>query len=204
MEVESMRTLRLVLLVSALLASALRAQPPRVVVPDVAMEDQFEKAHDVRHHRGAVVVLIYGDRASADANRALGEQLHVAFHPSAKGQPPARARTAAVSPLAGAASSPEVVAVPVACIGKVPQLVRRIIRGQIKGGAPEVPVWLDFEDLMKTQFPFKAGVPNVVVLDTQGRYRYAAAGTPTRDGMEKLLQAIEGYRREAVTAAAPK
>ena len=194
-----MRTLRLALFVCAILASAVRAQPTRVVVPDVAMQDQFEKVHDVRHHRGSVVILIYGDRTSADANRTLGEQLHVAFHPAAKGQPPARARTAPVVPIAGAASSPEVVAVPVACIGKVPQLVRRIIRGQIKGGAPEVPVWLDFEDVMKSQFAFKAGVPNVVVLDTQGRYRYAAAGTPTREKMEKLVQAIEGYRREAVT-----
>ena len=44
-------------------------------------------------------------------------------------------------------------------------------------------------------------MPNVVVLDAQGRYRYAAAGVPTREGMEKLMQAIEGYRREAVLAA---
>ena len=182
------------------LASALNAQTPRVVVPDVAMQDQFEKAHDVKHHRGSVVVLIYGDRASATANRALGEQLHVAFHPTAKGQPPAKARTAPVTPIAGSATSPDVLAVPVACIGKVPSLVRSIIRSQIKGGAPEVPVWLDFEDTMKTQFGFKAGVPNVVVLDTQGRYRYAAAGVPTREGMEKLVGAIEGYRREAVVA----
>src|SRR5947209_11741641 len=122
-----MRTLRLALFACAMLASALWAQTSRVVVPDVAMQDQFEKAHDVRHHRGSVVVLIYGDRASADANRTLGEQLHVAFHPTAKGQPPERARTAPVSAIPGAASSPEVVAVPVACIGKVPQLVRRII-----------------------------------------------------------------------------
>jgi len=85
-------------------------------------------------------------------------------------------------------------------------LVRRLIRSQIKSGAPEVPVWLDFEDAMKTQFAFEAGVPNVVVLDTLGRYRYryAAAGVPTREGMEKLVQAIEGYRREAVAATVPK
>jgi hypothetical protein len=195
-----MRSFRFALFGCVILASALRAQTPRVVVPDVAMEDQFEKAHDVKHHRGSVVVLIYGDRASANANRALGEQLHIAFHPTAKGQPLARARTAPVVPIAGAATSPDVLAVPVACIGKVPLLVGRLIRGQMKSGSPEMPVWLDFEDTMKTQFGFKAGVPNVVVLDTQGRYRYAAAGTPTREGMEKLVRAIESYRREAVAA----
>ena len=164
----------LALLACAILAAALGARPPRVVVPDVAMEDQFEKAHDVRHHRGPVVVLIYGDRASADANRALGEQTHVAFHPTAKGQPPARR-----GPRPGARPSPGRRRVPRSSpcrsrrIGKVPHLVRRIIRGQIKGGSPEVAVWLDFEDVMKTQFAFKAGVPNVVVLDTQGQYRHA-------------------------------
>ena len=199
-----MRPLRFAVVACLALGATLQAQPPRVVVPGVVMEDQFEKAHDVAHHRGSVVVLIYGDRASAAANRALGEQLHVAFHPTAKGQPPAKARIAPVTPIAGAATSPDVVAVPVACVGKVPALVRAILRGQVKGGSPVVPVWLDFEDTMKTQFPFKAGVPNVVVLDAQGRYRYAAAGTPTREGMERLVQAIEGYRREAVTAAEKK
>ena len=199
-----MRSLRFALFVCLILSSALRAQTPRVVVPDVRMEDQFEKAHDVRHHRGSVIVLIYGDRASANANRTLGEKLHVTFHPTAKGQSPAKASAAPVTPIAGAAMSPDVLAVPVACVGKVPSLVRRIIRGQIKSGAPEVPVWLDFEDTMKTQFSFKAGVPNVVVLDTQGRYRYAAAGVPTREGMEKLMQAIEGYRREGVVGGGRK
>ena len=194
-----MRVLRFAVLGCLILACALLAQTPRVVVPDVMMEDQFEQAHDVKHHRGSVVVLIYGDRASANANRALGEQLHVTFHPTAKGQPPAQARTAPVTPIAGAAMSPDMLTVP-ACIGKVPMLVRRLIRGQMKSGSPEVPVWLDFEDTMKTQFALKAGVPNVVVLDAQGRYRYAAAGVPTREGMEKLVGAIEGYRREAVTA----
>lgn len=163
-----------------------------VVVPQLAMEDQFEKRHDVMDHRGSVLVLIYGDKASASANRALGEQLHIHYHPGARGQPPAKARNA---PLA--TRGPDVVAVPVACVGKVPALVRSLIRSQIKNGAPDVPVWLDFTDAMKTRFPFKPGVPNVVVLDTRGRYRYAAAGKPTTDGLAKLLAAIDALRREA-------
>jgi hypothetical protein len=57
---------------------------------------------------------------------------------------------------------------------------------------------MDFNDAMKTQFPFTPGVPNVVVLDAQGRYRYAAAGTPTPDGMRRLMDTIEALRREAV------
>ena len=184
-----------------LVPTAWAQAPQRVVVPAVAMEDQFEKAHDVKHHRGNVVVLIYGDRNSADANKVLGERLHVRFHPTAKGQPPAQAHRAPVLPVPGApaeAPGPDVLAIPVACIGPVPALVKGIIRGRIRSGSPDVPVWLDFQDLMKAQFPFKPGVPNVVVLDTQGRYRYAAAGQPTAQGLERLYGVIEQLRREGI------
>jgi hypothetical protein len=191
------------LLVAILACSQAPSQQaaPQAVIPVIALEDQFEKLHDVREHRGDVVVLIYGDRKSADANKALGALLHVAFHPSAKGLPPAQARKAPVQPLPGlpaGARSPDVLAIPVACVGKVPALVRSIIRGQIRSGSPDVPVWLDFADLMKTTFNFQAGVPNVVVLDVLGRYRYAAAGTPTQEGTQRLVNVIEALRREAV------
>jgi hypothetical protein len=188
-------------LAAALALTAALAGAEQVVVPDVTMEDQFEKAHDVKAHRGSVLVLIYGDKTSASANRALGEQLHVRYHPAAKGQPAARARTAPAAPVAGAppgAKSPDVVAVPVACVGPVPNLVRKLIRAQVKGGSPDVPVWLDFADAMKSRFPFKPGVPNVVVLDAEGRYRYAAAGAPTRDGLARLYAVIDSLRREAM------
>lgn len=178
------------------LAFAQSSNPPTPAIPPVSMEDQFEKKHDVKEHRGHVVVLIYGDRASADANRALGEYLHVAFHPAAKGQPPAKARTAAVTPVPGATSHPDVITIAVACIGKVPSFVRQILRGQIRNGSPEVPVWLDFEDTMKSSFGLKPGVPNVVILDTEGRYRHNVTGLSSHESKQKLVQQIEALRRE--------
>ena len=72
------------------------------------------------------------------------------------------------------AREPDVQAIPVACIGKVPPLVLKLIRSQIRNAAPEVPVWLDVEDAMQQQFTLAPGVPNVVVLDTLGRYRHRA------------------------------
>jgi hypothetical protein len=166
------------------------------VVPAVAMRDQFGDMHDVRSYRGHVVVLVYGDRASAKANGALGEMVHVHFHPTAKGKPPAEARRAPVRRIEGAKMSPDVVALPVACVGKVP-VGRLLIRAMIRNGSPVVPVLIDFEDVMKATFPFTAGVPNVVVLDAQGRYRYAASGAPTAEAAAKLLGVIEALRREA-------
>src|SRR5580704_16354148 len=125
------------LVVGILLATGqtVRAQQPQVAVPVISMPDQFSKAHDVRDHRGDVVVLIYGDRKSADANKALGALLHVAFHPTAKGLPPAQARKAPVQPVPGVAPgtrSPDVLTVPVACVGKVPAVVRAILCGQFR------------------------------------------------------------------------
>lgn len=196
-----MRVFSLVLV--GILGGSLGAQtPPAPVVPEVAMEDQFERPQNVAAHRGHVVVLIYGDRRSADANKALGEALHVHFHPSAKGQPPAQARMAPVKPVEGApagAKSPDVVAVAVACVGKVPALVQKMIRSQIRKGSPDVPVWLDFQDVMRERFPFTASVPNVAVLDAHGRYRHASAGTPTPASQAKLIELIESLRKEAVT-----
>jgi hypothetical protein len=142
------------------------AQNP-VAVPPLTLPDQFGQDHSVADLRGRVVVLIYGDRKSADSNRALGEWLHVFFHPTAAGQPPAMARLAPVKPIEGQApgvSGPEVVAVPVAAVGKVPGLVAGIIRRQMRCGSPEVPIWLDFRDDMADLFGLKPGVPGPAAL----------------------------------------
>jgi hypothetical protein len=173
----------------------------KAVVPVVSLEDQFERANDLKNHRGSVIALIYGDNDSAQANQQLGEMIHTRFHPTAKGKAPGEARRQPVVPVTGApkdAKHPDVLAIPVACIGKVPNLVARVIRNQIRKGSPEVPVWLDFGETMKSQFPFKPGVPNVVVIDTLGRYRFAAAGQPTAEGTERLMGIIEALRKEAL------
>ena len=130
------------------------------IVPVLSMKDQFGQSHDVRVYRGQVLVLVYGDRASAKANAALGEMVHVHFHPTAKGQAPAQARRAPVKPVDGmpGAKPVGVVALPVACIGKVP-VGQRLIAAMIRNGSPVVPVLLDFADAMKEQFPFSAGIP---------------------------------------------
>ncbi len=165
------------------------------------MEDQFDQAHRVADWQGRVVVLIFGDRKSADANRALGEWLHVAFHPSAQGRPPAEAAGAPVRPVEGAppgTPSPEVVTVPVASIGKVPGPVAALIKRQIRAAAPETPILLDFEERLKGLFGLAAGVPNVVIVDCRGRVRATAVGNLTPEQTGQLATLIENLRREAV------
>ncbi|WP_232056324.1 TlpA family protein disulfide reductase [Tuwongella immobilis] len=199
-----------VLLLLAPLTTEIRAQAPTSGQPRQAVEvrftmgDQFDTQHDLGAYRGDVVVMIYGDRASSDANKTLGELLHVQFHPQAKGLPPAQAQKAPPAPLPGLAPeqrSPNVHVLPVAVIGKVPNVVKGVIRSQFKRGASEVPVWLDFEDRMKTTFGMTSEVPNVVILDSQGRLRYRLAGEVNQQHYQRLTQVIDQLRKEAAGVA---
>ncbi len=175
-----------------------RPEPPQVTL---ALEDQFERKYDVGQYRGNVLVLVFGDREAAAANRALGESLHVRYHPSAKGKTPGEAARAPVIPvpdLKEGERSPDVRVVPVACIGMAPGPVRYFIRGAFKKDAPETAVLLDFENKMKDQFGLRAGEPNLVVIDGAGRLRLKMAGELNQDAYGRLLHAIDYLRKEGV------
>ena len=177
----------------------LKVTPPTPVT--MAMEDQYQRPRQLTDYRGHVVVLIYGDKASADANKTVGSSLHLSFHPTAANLPADKAPSAPVTPCPGRspeAPGPNVITLPVACVGKVPALVRTIIRNQIRRGSPYMPVWLDFEDQLRASYPFQAGVPNVLILDTQGRLRYTASGAIGSEQLGQMTRAIQELRQEAV------
>jgi hypothetical protein len=194
-------------LAAILLGTAVFAQPPAPPMPPAApqpvslvLENQFDQKVRLEDYRGGIVILVYGDRKGTDACRMLGEQLHVCWHPDAKGQPAAQAQAAAVVPLPGLRPgqvSPEVRVIPVACCGKIPGAIRGAIRGQIAKGSPEVPVWLDFEDTMKGTFGLTAGEPNAVVFDSAGRLRMKINGTLDQPAMDRLVNAVQRLRYEA-------
>lgn len=183
---------------------AAEAKPADPKVDKLALEDQFGRKQDLATFRGDVVVLVYGDRRANEACREFGEKLHVLFHPTAAGLPAAKARTAPVAPLAGVAAgsrSPDVFIVPVAAAGKVPGVVKDLIRSQVKSACPDVPVWLDFAGTMEQNYGLRAGQPNVVVFDAAGRVRLKIAGTPDQAANEKLLQTVQNLRAEAAGLA---
>ncbi|MBN9517616.1 hypothetical protein J0H58_03705 [bacterium] len=183
------------------LAGVSVAQPPAPEPAALVLEDQFDRKADLGAYSGAVVILVYGDRRGTDACKALGEQLHVCWHPDAKGQPAAKAQAAPVVGLDGlppGKAAPDVKVIPVACCGKLPAPVRGIIRTQIAKGAPDVPVWLDFADTMKSNFGMTAGEPNVVVFDAAGRPRGKVNGTPDAATLDNLVRTVQALRAEAV------
>ena len=180
-----------------------RTQPQPV---QLSLPDQYDRVHSLEMYRGRVLVLIYGDKQSQGINQPLGERLHVQFHPAARNLPPAQARLATPAPVAGqppGVPAPDVVVIPVACVGKVPAAVRSIIRNQFRRGSPDVPVWLDFEDTMKLSFGLTEGTSNAVVFDTLGRYRYRGAAVHEPAAYQKLVQMIEQCRLEAIATPTP-
>lgn len=176
--------------------SAFAAEPVAL-----SFEDQFGTKRDLTPFRGHVVVLVYGDRKSTDACKALGESLHVAFHPAAKGQPPEKARLAPVVALPNlppGTASPGVAVIPVACTGKIPGVVKSVLQGQLKKASPDVPVWMDCGDAMVTTFGMTTGEPNLAVIDAAGRTRHLVAGKPDQTAINKTAQIIQDLRAEAV------
>lgn len=168
---------------------------------DLSFEDQFNREQKLSSMRGRVVVLVYGDRKGMDLCRGYGEQLHVLFHPGAKGKSAAEARNAPVSPLPGVPAgqpSPDVLIVPVACAANVPNVVQDFVKASIKKAAPETVVLLDFDGAMEKAFGLRAGEPNLVVFDTTGRVRMKINGTPDAATGQKLVQTIQNLRAEAV------
>lgn len=189
----------LLLISTSLFAEVLIYRP--VAVPKFEMEDQFQKINKIENFRSDVVVLLFGDKESAEANKVLGQTIYESFHPQAKGKTPAQARFAPVLELADqppGTKAPDVHTIAVACIGKVPNIVKVFIRNQFVKGSPDVPVWLDFNETMRTTFKFKSAVPNLVVIDTFGNLRFSASGNLNQAEFTDLVNAIESIRLEAV------
>jgi hypothetical protein len=182
-------------------AQVLLYAPEKAIMPAVVLDDQFEHCHTAAALRGDVVVLIYGDNASSAANKALGSELHLAFHPTAQGKPPAEARKAPVRPVRNVppgTRSPEVLIVQVASVGQLPGVVRSAIRATFRSSSPDLPIWLDFQDQLKEQCGFSPGVPNLAVVDTTGRLRCLATGPLTPAQVARVTAVIESLRSETV------
>jgi hypothetical protein len=167
----------------------------------LTLEDQFERMHDLADYAGDVVVLLYGDRQGMPANKDLGEKLYLHYHPEAKGQPPAQAAKVSVTPLPDlprGKRSPDVKVIPVTCFSKAGNVLKNVIRSQVKKNAPETPVWLDFEEKTKEQFGLTPGMPNLALIDAQGRVRYRSAGELDAKSFARVVEAIDILRKEAV------
>jgi hypothetical protein len=168
---------------------------------NLVFEDQFEKLPDIASQKGAVLVLVYGDSKAVTECRTWGENLHLAFHPGAKGLEPVKARqqpVAALPNLPAGKTSPAVTVQAVACCGKMPTIARPLLREQLKKASPELPIWLDFNTTMVQHFGMTTGQVNVAVFDVEGRFRKVVNGTQDAKQQVELVDTIQALRTEAV------
>lgn len=187
--------------------AALGAEAGRMV--NVSMEDQFRSRHATSQMRGHVVVLVYAERHGAEASRDLGRQLHVRFHPQAEKVSPQESAAQPVTTPEGWPSGvdvPDVRVIAVACLSEIPRPFHALARSRFRSDSPHLPVWLDFDDTMKKTFGLVGGVPNVAILDTQGRVHAIHNGRFDTDKLEALAVAIDELRLSVAqpeTAALP-
>jgi len=90
--------------------------------------------------------------------------------------------------------------IPVACVPEVPKMLRGLARSQLRKGSPVLPVWLDFEDVMRQGFGIVPDEPNVLLLDTAGVARGVIPGQPDERAYAQLVAAIDQLRSQALPA----
>lgn len=200
-----MKPARVRRLVSAVvvLASAL---PPAVGrgqerIVNVVMGDQFNNRVETAQLRGDVVVLVYAGRHGAEAAMELGRTLHTRFHPTADGAEPKAWSTQPVVGVAGwpaGAPVPDVKVIPVACVPEVPKALHGMVRRRLKQESPVVPVWLDFEDVMRPSFGMVPDEPNVLLIDTRGMAQGVISGHLDQAKLDQVVALIDDLRKRAM------
>ena len=202
------RMMLAVVAVAGLLPLAGQAAESNRVV-NVSMEDQFRTRRATSQMKGDVVVLVYAGRHGAEASRDLGRQLHVHFHPNAANVSLQQSASQPVAVPAGwpeGVDAPDVKVVAVACLSEIPRAFHGIARSRFRSDSPHLPVWLDFTDTMKKNFGMVSDVPNVAILDTEGRLHAVHSGRFDSTQFQEVAASIDALRLATTTprtAAAP-
>jgi predicted transcriptional regulator len=186
------------LLAAAILPAVGRGQERPV---NVVMGDQFNNRVETAQLRGDVVVLVYAGRHGAEAAMELGRTLHTRFHPTAEGAEPNAWSTQPVVGLAGWPAGlpvPDVKVIPVACVPEVPKALHGMVRRRLKQESPVVPVWLDFEDVMRPSFGMVPDEPNVLLIDTRGMAQGVVSGHLDQRKLDEVAALIDDLRKQAL------
>jgi len=186
------------LLAAAILPAVGRGQERPV---NVVMGDQFNNRVETSQLRGDVVVLVYAGRHGAEAAMELGRTLHTRFHPTAEGAEPNAWSTQPVVGLAGWPAGlpvPDVKVIPVACVPEVPKALHGMVRRRLKQESPVVPVWLDFEDVMRPSFGMVPDEPNVLLIDTRGMAQGVVSGHLDQRKLDEVAALVDDLRKQAL------
>jgi hypothetical protein len=139
-------------------------------LPPLAFEDQHGGTLALAALRGAIGVIVYGDRHAMDESITWGRRL--------KGALP-----------------PDVQIVAVAQMGGIPGPFRGLLRTAVRERAPaDFSLWLDWEDRLGAVFGRHARQPTVVVADRHGEVRLVVTGPPQGAAWDAVLEQVRGLR----------
>jgi hypothetical protein len=131
----------------------------------------------------------------------LGRTLHTRFHPTAEGAEPKAWSTQPVVGLPNWPAGlpvPDVKVIPVACVPEVPKALHGMVRRRLKQESPVVPVWLDFEDVMRPSFGMVPDEPNVLLIDTRGMAQGVVSGHLDQRKLDEVAALIDDLRKQAL------
>jgi hypothetical protein len=151
-------------------------------LPAATFEDQDGKTLRLEALRGRIVVLVYGGRSGIDHHVSWGRRLD------------AELRARGVYRLEDPHDGRPVAILAVAQMGGIPGpfrgLLQRYLRQHVERG---FSLWLDWDDLLKTQFGANEPASTVVVADADGSVRLVVSGPPTGapyDAVSELLRTL--------------
>jgi hypothetical protein len=151
-------------------------------LPAATFEDQGGKTLRLEGLRGRIVVIVYGGRSGLDHHVTWGRRLDVEL------------RDRGVYRVEDSPHERPVVILAVAQMGGIPGpfrgMLQRYLRQHVEKG---FSLWLDWEDLLKTQFGANEPVSTVVVADAEGSVRLVVSGPPTGapyDAVSELLRTL--------------
>lgn len=129
---------------------------------------------------GPVVLVVWADRKGAKARGGWAEALRERY-----GE-----RSAVGGGIPPEAEPPELVILPVAHLEAVPAPLRPLVRRRVFGDR-ERPVALDWKGEVAAQLGLEPGVPNLAVLDGDGRLVAKLAGEPTPERQAELFAVVD-------------
>lgn len=131
--------------------------------PEFILNDQYDRQYSLQSFIGQSFVLLASDKKGAEQNHLWIESIEKKYGKSVR-------------------------IIGVADVRTVPFFLKEKIRNDFKKNPDSI--LLDWEGAIFKAYGLSKGVPNVVLIDSNGYVRYLHAGGPTDEARELLFKAI--------------
>ncbi len=135
--------------------------------PEFALSDQYDRQYSLQSFVGQPFVLLASDKKGSEQNHLWIESVEKKYGKSVR-------------------------IIGVADVRTVPFFLKGKIRNDFKKNPNSI--LLDWEGTIFMAYGLSKGLPNVVLIDSNGYVRYLHAGGPTDEAREQLFKKIDANR----------